>query len=108
MIKQYQHLLKEHNIKQSMSRKGNHIDNSVIENFFGSMDLVDQASNIQLFIADCPDGMFPINAASVDSQQLCLALYRKMLVAKHNVSLMVVCDREFVQIFLSQSTSYVN
>ncbi|SFQ45619.1 Transposase InsO and inactivated derivatives [Priestia endophytica DSM 13796] len=31
----YQHLLKEHNITQSMSRKGNCLDNAVIENFFG-------------------------------------------------------------------------
>ncbi|MCU5276827.1 IS3 family transposase [Bacillus cereus] len=31
----YQHTLKEHNIIQSMSRKGNCLDNAVIENFFG-------------------------------------------------------------------------
>ncbi|WP_394557294.1 IS3 family transposase [Priestia aryabhattai] len=31
----YQHLLKENNITQSMSRKGNCLDNAVIENFFG-------------------------------------------------------------------------
>lgn len=31
----YQHLLKEHQITQSMSRKGNCLDNAVIENFFG-------------------------------------------------------------------------
>ncbi|WP_375232420.1 IS3 family transposase [Priestia megaterium] len=31
----YQHLLKENNITQSMSRKGNCFDNAVIENFFG-------------------------------------------------------------------------
>jgi putative transposase len=34
-MKQYQHLLKEHQITQSMSRKGNCLDNAVIENFFG-------------------------------------------------------------------------
>ena len=33
--KQYQMLLKDHGIKQSMSRKGNCLDNAVIENFFG-------------------------------------------------------------------------
>lgn len=33
--KQYQKLLKDHGIKQSMSRKGNCLDNAVIENFFG-------------------------------------------------------------------------
>ena len=31
----YRHTLKEHNIIQSMSRKGNCLDNAVIENFFG-------------------------------------------------------------------------
>ena len=33
--KRYQELLKEHGIKQSMSRKGNCLDNAVMENFFG-------------------------------------------------------------------------
>ncbi len=30
-------MLKEHNITQSMSRKGNCLDNSVMENFFGRL-----------------------------------------------------------------------
>ena len=34
-MKQYQYILKEKGIKQSMSRKGNCLDNAVIENFFG-------------------------------------------------------------------------
>lgn len=34
-MKQYQHTLKEQGIIQSMSRKGNCLDNAVIENFFG-------------------------------------------------------------------------
>ena len=34
-MKRYQYLLKQHNIKQSMSRKGNFLDNSCTENFFG-------------------------------------------------------------------------
>lgn len=33
--KRYQEMLKENNIHQSMSRKGNCLDNSVMENFFG-------------------------------------------------------------------------
>ena len=33
--KQYQHRLKEKGIRQSMSRKGNCLDNAVMENFFG-------------------------------------------------------------------------
>lgn len=34
-MKAYQRLLKEKSIKQSMSRKGNCLDNAIIENFFG-------------------------------------------------------------------------
>jgi len=34
-MKRYQYLLKQNNIIQSMSRKGNCLDNAVIENFFG-------------------------------------------------------------------------
>ncbi|PYF01282.1 transposase InsO family protein [Ureibacillus chungkukjangi] len=34
-MKLYQRTLKQHNITQSMSRKGNCLDNAVIENFFG-------------------------------------------------------------------------
>ena len=33
--KQYQRMLREKNVRQSMSRKGNCLDNAVIENFFG-------------------------------------------------------------------------
>ncbi|MFR9280356.1 IS3 family transposase, partial [Levyella massiliensis] len=36
-MKEYQALLKEHKIFQSMSRKGNCYDNAPIENFFGVM-----------------------------------------------------------------------
>ncbi len=38
-MKEYQKLLKEHNITQSMSRKGNCLDNSIIENFFGKLKI---------------------------------------------------------------------
>ena len=34
-MKQYQHLLQQKGITQSMSRKGNCLDNAIIENFFG-------------------------------------------------------------------------
>lgn len=34
-MKQYQHSLKKRGILQSMSRKGNCLDNAVVENFFG-------------------------------------------------------------------------
>ena len=33
--KQYQRMLRDKGIRQSMSRKGNYLDNAVIENFFG-------------------------------------------------------------------------
>jgi transposase InsO family protein len=36
-MKEFQRMLKEHNITQSMSRKGNCLDNSVMENFFGRL-----------------------------------------------------------------------
>ena len=36
-MKQYQYLLKEKGIIQSMSRKGNCLDNAIIENFFGPL-----------------------------------------------------------------------
>lgn len=36
-MKAYQNLLKENNITQSMSRKGNCLDNAIIENFFGTL-----------------------------------------------------------------------
>lgn len=36
-MKQYQNLLNEKGITQSMSRKGNCLDNAVIENFFGTL-----------------------------------------------------------------------
>ena len=36
-MREYQRLLEEHNITQSMSRKGNCLDNSVMENFFGRL-----------------------------------------------------------------------
>lgn len=36
-MREYQRLLAEHNIRQSMSRKGNCLDNSSMENFFGRL-----------------------------------------------------------------------
>jgi putative transposase len=36
-MKQYQQILKDNNIQISMSRKGNCLDNAVIENFFGTL-----------------------------------------------------------------------
>lgn len=36
-MKEFQRLLEEHKIKQSMSRKGNCLDNAAMENFFGRL-----------------------------------------------------------------------
>jgi transposase InsO family protein len=36
-MKQYQYLLKQKGITQSMSRKGNCLDNAIVENFFGTL-----------------------------------------------------------------------
>ncbi len=36
-MKEFQGILKEHNITQSMSRKGNCLDNAAMENFFGRL-----------------------------------------------------------------------
>ena len=36
-MKQYQSILKQNGIRQSMSRKGNCLDNAVMENFFGTL-----------------------------------------------------------------------
>lgn len=36
-MKQYQAVLRDNGIPQSMSRKGNCLDNAVMENFFGTL-----------------------------------------------------------------------
>ena len=38
-MKEYQRILKENNIQQSMSRKGNCLDNSIMENFSGRLKI---------------------------------------------------------------------
>lgn len=43
--KKYQEALEMHGIMQSMSRKGNSLDNSVMENFFGLMKPEQQYAN---------------------------------------------------------------
>ena len=44
-MKEYQRELQEHNITQSMSRKGNCLDNSCMENFFGRL-------KVEMFIGE--------------------------------------------------------
>ena len=55
-MKQYQEMLSEHKIKQSMSRKGNCWDNAVMENFFGILKselfYLQKFENIEQFIIE--------------------------------------------------------
>ena len=57
--KSYQDALQKHGIKQSMSRKGNCLDNSVIENFFGLMKsellYANNYKSMELFKKDLKD-----------------------------------------------------
>jgi len=51
---EYQRLLAEHNIMQSMSRKGNCMDNGAMENFFGRLKVEmfygEKFENVNVFI----------------------------------------------------------
>jgi len=53
-MKEFRQMLQDHNITQSMSRKGNCLDNSVMENFFGrlktEMFLGEHFKSVQEFI----------------------------------------------------------
>jgi len=55
-MKRYQHLLKAKGIKQSMSRKGNCLDNAVMENFFGILKsellYIQEFSSIEEFVQE--------------------------------------------------------
>ena len=57
----YQRSLKNHHIIQSMSRKGNCLDNSVMENFFGIMKLellyAKKYTSMDCFITDLKEYM---------------------------------------------------
>ncbi|WP_143087286.1 IS3 family transposase, partial [Clostridium frigidicarnis] len=52
----YQNMLKKKGIRQSMSRKGNCLDNSVVENFFGLLKTellyLQEFDNIEHFIKE--------------------------------------------------------
>jgi len=55
-LQQYQNILKDKEIIQSMSRKGNCLDNSIMENFFGIMKTellyIEEFNSIEEFIID--------------------------------------------------------
>lgn len=64
-MKQYQHCLRANGITQSMSRKGNCLDNSVMENFFGILKsellYIQRFSSIEHFINELHDYIFYYN-----------------------------------------------
>ena len=64
-MKQYQYLLKKKGIIQSMSRKGNCLDNAVIENFFGLLKsellYLQKFNSLEHFIAELNDYIWYYN-----------------------------------------------
>ena len=62
---EYQRLLAEHNITQSMSRKGNCMDNSAIENFFGRLKVEmfygEKFESVNAFIAQLHEYIYYYN-----------------------------------------------
>ena len=64
-MKQYHHRLQKKGIVQSMSRKGNCLDNSVMENFFGLLKsellYLQKFDNIEHFISDLHNYIFYYN-----------------------------------------------
>ncbi len=71
-MKQYQHLLKVHNIKQSMSRKGNCLENSVMENFFGLLKseffYLQEFEIIEQFIKELEEYIYYYNHKRIKSK----------------------------------------
>lgn len=64
-MKQYQSLLDQHSITQSMSRKGNCLDNSVMENFFGQLKsellYLQEFNSIEHFIEELDEYIYYYN-----------------------------------------------
>lgn len=62
---EYQRLLKEHNITQSMSRKGNCMDNGAMENFFGRLKVEmfygEKFESVNVFIDALKDYIYYYN-----------------------------------------------
>lgn len=64
-MKRYQRMLKEKGIRQSMSRKGNCLDNAVMENFFGVLKsellYLQQFTSMEHFIQEIHDYIYYYN-----------------------------------------------
>jgi len=71
-MKQYQYILKSHNIKQSMSRKGNCLDNAVMENFFGLLKseflYLQEFETIEQFIEELKEYIYYYNHKRIKSK----------------------------------------
>lgn len=70
--KRYQHLLKEKGIRQSMSRKGNCLDNSIMENFFAILKsefvYIEDFSNVDEFISKLDEYILYYNNKRIKSK----------------------------------------
>ena len=86
----YQRSLKNHHIIQSMSRKGNCLDNSVMENFFGIMKsellYAKKYTSMDCFITDLKEYMEYYNNERIKLRLngMSPALYRKAFEQAHS------------------------
>ena len=73
-MKTYQHALKQRGIRQSMSRKGNCLDNAVMENFFGILKseffYLLKFSSIDEFLRELDDYISYYNTVRIKSKLL--------------------------------------
>ena len=69
---EYQRLLSEHNITHSMSRKGNCLDNSAMENFFGRLKVEmfygEKFESVNSFIDELKDYIYYYNNERISSK----------------------------------------
>ena len=81
-MNQYQNRLKKHGIRQSMSRKGNDLNNSVIENFFGllkpELHYLQEFTSIEHFEREIEEYLYYYNhkRMKVKLKDLCPVEYR--------------------------------
>ena len=86
----YQRSLKNHHIIQSMSRKGNCLDNSVMENFFGIMKsellYAKKYTSMDSFITDLKEYMVYYNNERIKLRLngMSPVLYRKAFEQTHS------------------------
>ena len=87
----YQRSLKNHHIIQSMSRKGNCLDNSLMENFFGIMKsellYANKYTSVESFITDLKEYMVYYNNERIKLRLngMSPVLYRKAFEQSHSI-----------------------